>query len=96
MPGLGYSEMLLFGMIALLLFGAKLPDVARTLGGTYRELKKSVGDFQKEFQGLSQLDVPPPSSSSRSRDREESSEEDSNPSKKSTTAAKFEPPPDDE
>ncbi|MFN9916363.1 MAG: twin-arginine translocase TatA/TatE family subunit, partial [Pirellulaceae bacterium] len=60
MPGLGYTEMLLFGMIALLLFGAKLPDCARSLGGTYRELRKSMNEFQREFQGLDRLDSPPP------------------------------------
>lgn len=60
MLGLGYSEMLLFGIVALMLFGAKLPEVARSLGGTYRELKKNMNDFQREFQGLGQLDSPAP------------------------------------
>ncbi len=45
--GLGYSEMFLFGVIALMLFGAKLPEVARNLGGSYRELRKHLNDFQK-------------------------------------------------
>ena len=31
--GNGTFEMLLFGVVALLLFGAKLPEVARNLGG---------------------------------------------------------------
>ncbi len=88
MLGLGYSEMMLFGMIALLLFGSKLPEVARNLGGTYRELKKSVGEFQKEFQGLTNLDAPPPSRSSYTPDEPVASET-------KTTAAKFVPPPED-
>jgi len=93
MLGLGYGEMMLFGMIALLLFGAKLPEVARALGGTYRELKKSVGEFQKEFQGLSNLDSPPPPKSYRSSNESTSTESSSAESK--TTAAKFVPPPEE-
>ncbi len=51
MFGLGYTEMMVFGVIALMLFGRKLPEVARNLGGTYRELRKNLNDFQREFQG---------------------------------------------
>ncbi len=50
--GIGTFEMLLFGVVALLLFGAKLPEVARNLGGTYRGLKRSVDDFKREFQAV--------------------------------------------
>ncbi|MEZ6078402.1 MAG: twin-arginine translocase TatA/TatE family subunit [Pirellulaceae bacterium] len=46
---LGYTEMLLIGIIALMLFGSKLPDVARNFGGTYRDLRRKVDDFQREF-----------------------------------------------
>jgi sec-independent protein translocase protein TatA len=86
MPGLGYSEMLMFGVLALLLFGAKLPDVARSLGGTYRELRKSMNDFQREFQGLNNLDSPP--SPPKYVDEE--------PAESVTEAARFTPPVDDE
>tara|TARA_R110002095_G_scaffold114791_1_gene100269 strand:+ start:170 stop:439 length:270 start_codon:yes stop_codon:yes gene_type:complete len=47
--GLGTTEMVLFGIIALMLFGSRLPEVARSFGGTYRELRKKVDDFQREF-----------------------------------------------
>ena len=84
MPGLGYSEMMLFGIIALMLFGARLPEVARSLGGTYRQLRKSMDEFQREFQGLDRLDTPPP----RTTYVEEESVE-------STDAPRFTPPSDD-
>jgi sec-independent protein translocase protein TatA len=45
----GYTEMLLFGVIAIMLFGSRLPEVARNFGGTYRELRRKVDDFQREF-----------------------------------------------
>lgn len=85
MPGLGYTEMMLFGIIALMLFGSKLPEVARSLGGTYRQLRKSVDEFQREFQGLGNIDTPPPR---RTYVEEE-------PADSTTNAPRFTPPSDD-
>ncbi len=89
MPGLGYTEMLLFGMIALMLFGSKLPEVARSLGGTYRDLKKSVSDFQREFQDLDRLDAP-------SAPNRPSYQADEPLQESLTSAPKFVPPSDDD
>ena len=55
---LGGTEMLLFGIIALLLFGSRLPEVARNLGGSYRELRKHLNDFQREFQAAETYEPP--------------------------------------
>lgn len=34
----------------MMLFGSKLPDVAQGIfGGTYRDLRRKVDDFQREF-----------------------------------------------
>ena len=85
MPGLGYTEMMLFGIIALMLFGSKLPEVARSLGGTYRQLRKSVDEFQREFQGLGSNDSPPP--------RQTYTEEE--PTESTTNAPRFTPPSDE-
>ena len=49
MFGLGYQEMMAFGVIALMLFGSKLPEVARSFGASYRELRKHLDSFQREF-----------------------------------------------
>lgn len=57
--GLGYTEMLLVGIIALMLFGSRLPDVARNFGRTYRELRKKVDDFQREFRDWDKVDPTP-------------------------------------
>ncbi len=43
----GPMEMLIIGMIALLLFGKRLPEVARNMGSSIKEFQhglKSVGD----------------------------------------------------
>lgn len=43
MFGLGYQELLLILVIVLILFGAqRLPDLARSLGSSVKEDRKSV------------------------------------------------------
>ncbi len=44
---LGWQEILLIVLIALLLFGAKkIPDLAKTLGKGMREFKKGLSELQ--------------------------------------------------
>jgi sec-independent protein translocase protein TatA len=47
--GIGPPEMLLFGMIALLLFGKRLPEVARSLGKGLTEFKKGMRGVEDDF-----------------------------------------------
>lgn len=43
MFGLGFQEVLLILLVALLLFGAaKLPEIGRAMGKTIKEFKKSM------------------------------------------------------
>jgi TatA/E family protein of Tat protein translocase len=47
---LGFSELLIVGLIALLLFGPdKLPEVLRTFGKGMREFRKAVSDVENEI-----------------------------------------------
>ena len=47
--GMGTPELLLIGLVAVVLFGTrKLPELARTLGQTLKELKKGVKDGLSE------------------------------------------------
>jgi sec-independent protein translocase protein TatA len=52
MPGfIGFPELLLLGVVALLLFGPKrLPEMGRGLGKGLREFKESVSGDDKEPQ----------------------------------------------
>lgn len=49
MFGIGHGELLVVGAIALLLFGSRLPQVARSLGKSLTEFKKGVQGVQDEF-----------------------------------------------
>ncbi|MFN9626776.1 MAG: twin-arginine translocase TatA/TatE family subunit [Planctomycetota bacterium] len=56
--GIGTTEMVAFGVLALMLFGSKLPEVARNLGVTYRGLKRNVDEFKREFQAIETYEPP--------------------------------------
>jgi sec-independent protein translocase protein TatA len=48
MFGLGFQELLIVGVVAVLLFGKNLPDVARKFGGMYRDFRKSLDDLRSQ------------------------------------------------
>ena len=56
--GIGAPEMLIFGTIALLLFGKRLPEVARSLGQGVGQFKKGLSGLQEEFNKASEPDPP--------------------------------------
>ena len=87
---LGYPEMLLFGIIALLLFGSKLPDVARNFGRGYREIRKKMDDLQREYRDWDKIDSSAPTKP------QQFTVQDDEPSKSQPTAPKFVPPADDD
>lgn len=49
LDSLGTSEMLFLGVLAILLFGEHLPDVARSWGKKFVEFKRSVQGIQDEL-----------------------------------------------
>ena len=49
MFGLGPFELVMIGVVAVLLFGGNLPDVARKLGGSYREFRRGINEVQQQF-----------------------------------------------
>jgi sec-independent protein translocase protein TatA len=52
MFGLSPPELMAVAVIAILLFGSKLPDVARSLGGSYREFRRGLNDMQQQFKDV--------------------------------------------
>ena len=49
MFGLGYMEILVLGIIAVLLFGKRLPDMAKYLGKSVIEFKKGMHGLESGF-----------------------------------------------
>ena len=84
MFGLGPMEMVIVGVIAVLLFGSRLPEVARGLGKSMSEFKKGMTGLQDELHSASSG-----SSSSRSSSPSRFNEIDD---RDEATAPKFEPP----
>jgi len=81
MFGVGSWEMMLLMVIALLLFGKRLPEVARNLGKGMMEFKKGMYDLQDEV--TSAANSRPQSSQSRPIPAE---------AREEAVAPKFEPP----
>jgi len=82
--GFGFSpgpmEMLIIGIIAVLLFGKRLPEVGRSLGKGLMEFKKGVQGIDDEIDSASR--------SASSTTRVTASADD----RQEATAPKFEPP----
>ncbi|WP_202617417.1 Sec-independent protein translocase subunit TatA/TatB [Roseimaritima sediminicola] len=91
MFGLSFFELMVIFVVAVLLFGAKLPEVARTLGGSYRDLKRGMNDIQNQFR-LAELEVTRPTPAAT----KEEDEDDGFAAAPATSAPKFTPPPADE
>ena len=91
MFGLTFQEMLVIGIIAIVLFGSKLPEVAKMLGQHYARFRKTLSDMQAQV-NLHEIYDPRPTSSSyssRPRSSSYSSFDDSD----EPSAPRFEPPP---
>ena len=60
MFGLGYQELLLILVIVLILFGAqRLPDLAKSLGSSVKEVKKGVSEITKDDTAATTTTPPP-------------------------------------
>jgi sec-independent protein translocase protein TatA len=78
--GLGPTEMLIVLVIAVLLFGKRLPEVGRSLGKGLMEFKKGLNDIKSE------VDLASSDASPRATNRYNADDYDE------PTAPKFEPP----
>jgi len=81
MFGLGPVEMMIIGVLAVLLFGNKLPEVAKNMGKSFSDFKKGMHGIEEEV-NTSTRNTAATSRVARSiEDREE------------VSTPKFEPPP---
>jgi len=84
---IGYPELILLGVVAILLFGSRLPEVARTLGGTYRDFRKSLNEIKTNFTE----DIDSQTAAPRIPDYHQSHDDQTEPD-----GAQFEPPSDED
>lgn len=85
--GIGMYELIVFAVIAVILFGSRLPEVARNVGRTYSQFRKSLSDIQASFkidESTNSSSTSDPSYSDRYDDYDE------------PVAPKFEPPSEEE
>ncbi len=45
-PSIGYTELIVLAIVAVVLFGRKLPEVARSVGSSYAQFRKGLSDLQ--------------------------------------------------
>lgn len=86
--GIGTGELLIVGIIALILYGSKLPEVARSLGKGLVEFKKGIRGIEEEITGAGNSYYQSSSSSTSSSSSRPMAEDD----RLETNAPKFEPP----
>ena len=87
----GFGEMIVIAVIAGVLFGGRLPEVARSLGSSYQQFRKGLSDIQSSIKNDLDVDM---SELNRIPDYTDVNEDFDEP-----TAPKFEPPseePEDE
>ncbi|MEZ6058492.1 MAG: twin-arginine translocase TatA/TatE family subunit [Planctomycetaceae bacterium] len=83
----GPMQMLMFATVALLVFGKRLPEVARGLGKSIVEFKKGIGGITDEV-NASVNSTPRPKSQAQSAKRPQPRDDD----EEQWTAPRFEPP----
>jgi sec-independent protein translocase protein TatA len=87
MFGLSMQELVIIGIVAVLLFGKKLPDVAKSVGKSYSQFRKGLTDMQGEFNRAMNSSDEPARKSRRAERYDEYDDRDE------ASAPKFEPPP---
>jgi sec-independent protein translocase protein TatA len=89
-PGIGLQEIVIIAVVAVILFGSRLPEVAKTAGKHYFEFKKGLFDVQKNFDPRNFFDDTPSGKSTKSKP---SKFQDDYDDYDEATAPRFEPPP---
>jgi sec-independent protein translocase protein TatA len=52
MFGLGVTEVVVIGIVGILLFGNRLPTIARSVGSSFVQFKKGLNDVEDEVKEI--------------------------------------------
>jgi sec-independent protein translocase protein TatA len=83
---IGYGELIILAMVAVILFGKKLPEVARSVGAAYNQFRRGLSELKSNID-VGDLDL---------RDEPKIEYEKRYDEKLEPSGPKFEPPPVDE
>lgn len=56
LPSIGITELVVLAVVAILLFGRRLPEVARNVGRSYGDLRKGLTELQSSIN--TEIDAP--------------------------------------
>ena len=84
MFGLSFQELFVVAVVAILLFGKNLPDVAKKFGGFYRDFRKGLDDLRSHVDFTDTFNAAPSKPRPRRVEYDDYDE---------ISAPKFEPPP---
>lgn len=93
MFGMGPQELLVFGVIAILLFGKKLPDIARKVGGSYKEFRKGMNEVKTSYRDTTSGYMDDVNSNYSAGSGYAGQEQSGQGDYEEATAPRFEPPP---
>jgi len=58
---IGYAELIVMAVVAVILFGRKLPEVARNVGSSYAQFRQGLSELQSSFHDVKDdLTIDPP------------------------------------
>ena len=66
--GLGPTEMIIIGIVMLLIFGRRLPEVARNMGRGVVEFKKGISGIEEDVQAVDSEEAASKKSDSATKD----------------------------
>ncbi len=83
LQSLGWPELMVIGLVALLIFGRRLPEVGRSLGKGIVEFKKGLKDTTEEVKDILPSEQEVKGGTTGPQDDQDKSEKASKPSKSS-------------
>lgn len=83
----GTIEWIIIAVVALLIFGRRLPEVARSVGKSIVEFKKGIKDVKDDIDVRTRIETPPPQKLEQKPESNQEASPASEPSEEPTSAS---------